>query len=123
MLNAGVIDQNIHATELALGVGDHLGNLRGVTDVRRMVADLATKLADFGNHCRRIAKTVENQIGPSLAVLSAMPRPMPLVEPVTSAVLPERVVMNTSHNASGVESADHYETAVVLISVIQKMSL
>src|SRR5471032_2167143 len=38
-----------------------------------------------------------------------MPRPMPLVEPVTNAVLPCRLIVVSSHNAGGVERADDHK--------------
>ncbi|MCY1181310.1 hypothetical protein D9M73_218080 [compost metagenome] len=64
VLNAGIVDQDIDAAELALGVGDHVGNLCRIADIGRVVADLAAKLFDLGNNVGRIAKTVEDQVGP-----------------------------------------------------------
>jgi hypothetical protein len=44
VLDAGVVDQNVDAAELALGIGDHLGDLRRVADIGRVMTDLAAVL-------------------------------------------------------------------------------
>jgi hypothetical protein len=53
-----------------------------------VVCNLHPVLRDLGDGRCRVAEAVEQDIGAGLASTWAMPRPMPLVEPVTSAVLP-----------------------------------
>ncbi|VVN14514.1 hypothetical protein PS647_04023 [Pseudomonas fluorescens] len=74
VLNASVVDQNVDAAELALGVGDHVGNLRRIADIGRVMADLAAKLLHLGDHLGGIAKAVEDQIGPSLGQAEGDPQ-------------------------------------------------
>ncbi|MNP57399.1 hypothetical protein D3C76_1522240 [compost metagenome] len=66
MLDSGVVHQDVHAAELALGVGEHVGDLRWVADIGWMMTDLAAELFHLGDHRRGIAKAVEDQVGPGL---------------------------------------------------------
>ena len=66
VLNARVVDQNVDAAEFAFGVVDHVGDLRRVADIGRVMPHLAAKLLQFGNDFAGVAKTVEYQVGASL---------------------------------------------------------
>ena len=73
MLDTGIVDQDVHATELALGVGEHVGDLRGVADVGRVMPDLAAKRLHLGDHRAGVAKAVENQVGAGLGQAQGNP--------------------------------------------------
>lgn len=49
--------------------------------------------ADLRQRRVDLAEAVEEQVGAGLGQAQGMPRPMPLVEPVTRAVLPFRVML------------------------------
>jgi hypothetical protein len=109
MLDAGVVDQYVDAAEFALGVGDHVGDLRHIADVGRMMANLAAELSDLGDHRRGIAKAVQNQVRASLGQAQGDAQADAAGGAGDQCGLALKDVMNTSHNASGVERADHHE--------------
>jgi hypothetical protein len=62
VLDPGVINHNIHAAKLRLGVGHHRLNLLHIAQVGSVVA---RRFADLRHFCARgcaIAKAVENQL-------------------------------------------------------------
>jgi hypothetical protein len=89
VLDAGVVDEDVDATHLAFGVRDHVRDLVGLAHVGGVVADIRVEVDELGPGCVHVAEAVEHDAG---AVhghgARAMPKPMPLVEPVTSAVFP-----------------------------------
>ncbi|MNH27825.1 hypothetical protein D3C79_879520 [compost metagenome] len=66
MLDAGIVDENVDAAELAHRVGEQVLDLRHVAEVRRVMADPGTVAGDFGNRRAGIAKAIEDQVGAGL---------------------------------------------------------
>ena len=100
VLNAGIIDEHIQATECFLRKRDHLLDLLRLAHVRGRIDSLhAEILLDcrplFLGIGRRI-DAVQHDVGPAPAKERAHARPMPLVEPLTTAVLPLRIPISFS---------------------------
>ncbi len=97
VLDAGVVDQDIDAAELLLRERDHLGNLGGLRDIGVAVdnADIVLPRQVRAELLDRRAspKPLSTMLAPAAASSVAMPSPMPLVDPVTSAVLPASPMM------------------------------
>jgi hypothetical protein len=84
VLDAGVVDQNVDAPNSRSAMAN-ICSICATSDRSAGWCATFTRAADLGDGR---AEAVEQDIGAGLASAWAMPRPMPLVEPVTSAVLP-----------------------------------
>jgi hypothetical protein len=93
MLNACVVDQNINAAKFLLGKLHHGFNFGGLAHVGTVIGHFGTQCRNFSFGSGMVAKAIQNNVGALLAKALAMPKPMPLVEPVTSAVLPFSMVV------------------------------
>ena len=92
VLNARVVDQNVQAAEGGLRMLDHVLNLGGLAHVGTVVAHLHAQRGDLGLGAFHVTKAIEHDVGALGGQALAMPKPMPLVEPVTRAVLPLSMV-------------------------------
>ena len=88
VLDAGVVDEDVDAAELARRVGHHGLDLGRLAHVGAVVAGLHAERGDLRLRPVDIAEAVEHDVRALARQALAMPRPMPLVEPVTRAVLP-----------------------------------
>ena len=87
VLNAGVVYQNVHAAELAFCIVHHVRYLGRIAEIGAVIP-AGAQPRDLRLRRFHIAEAVEDHARAGGASTDAIPRPMPLVEPVTSAVLP-----------------------------------
>jgi hypothetical protein len=86
MLNAGVIYENIYATERGRCIFDHGVDFRGLGYIGRRVSHLhAILLFDFAAISVEAPKPLSMTLQPSPAKARAIAKPIPLVEPVITA--------------------------------------
>ncbi|MNT33732.1 hypothetical protein D3C72_1696740 [compost metagenome] len=64
-LDAGVVDEDVHAAEVALGVAHHVLDLGGAAHVRGVVThlDAAASARDLGLCAVHVTKTVGDDVG------------------------------------------------------------
>ena len=96
MLDAGIVYKDVHADKSCVAWATIAGDLGGLGHVSVAVVALdvvlRSELSDEFFDLRRFAKAVRRiTSAPCSANARAMPNPMPLVEPVTSATLLERL--------------------------------
>jgi len=95
VLDAGVVDQDVDAAEVALGIGEQLGDLCRWSDTSApWWPTLWPCRPTSASAAEASPKPLRIRLAPASASFSAMPRPIPLVEPVTSAVLPVRFMVS-----------------------------
>src|SRR5262249_733601 len=89
---ARIVDQDVDAAECALSRRDQRGRRLVLAQVERLVpggtAELPHPPAPTPSASAFSARPVSITSQPSCASVSAMPRPMPRLDPVTSATLP-----------------------------------
>jgi len=92
MLDPGVVDEDVDGAELARRLADEAADLRGLRHVGREVQGAHAMRSASPARSRSIAagspKPLMTMSHPSAAIAVAIPSPIPLVEPVTTAVLP-----------------------------------
>ena len=107
VLDAGVVDQDIEPAKLRGGLPHHRGDLARPADIRARIARPHAERG--GDRPRSDASGSPNPFraisAPSAASARAMPSPMPLVEPVTSATCLLRLMPNSFFPAKRVPSA------------------
>jgi hypothetical protein len=94
VLDARVVHQDVYTAKHALGLRNHGRDFRGPRHVGTAVVDLdlvfGPNSATSSSICALSPKPFSTMCVPAAARARAIPRPMPLVEPVTSATLLER---------------------------------
>ncbi len=93
VLDTGVIDHDIDAAEGAFGIAHHRLDLPDVAQVGVVIAGDLAQRGDFSPGVAAVAEAIEHQLGACLRQHFGDPKPMPLVEPVTSAVLPSKFIL------------------------------
>ena len=92
MLDAGIVDEDRRRAELGGAARDHLLDRRAGRPGRRRRGALGAQFVAFSAAISISAspKPLSITLAPSAASARAMARPMPEVDPVTSATLPRR---------------------------------
>ena len=99
VLDAGIVDEDVGRAELGGAAGDHRLDLRRVGQVGAVVQ--ARPARPSASRSRpRSPKPLSITFAPSAASARAIARPMPEVEPVTSATLPSRIMTSPLASAS-----------------------
>ncbi|MNJ35325.1 hypothetical protein D3C77_300590 [compost metagenome] len=66
MLDAGVVDQNVDAAKVPLGVSEQVFDLFHITKIGRVMTDPGTVAGDLGDGRTGVAEAVEDQVGAGL---------------------------------------------------------